>query len=723
MRLRLETAKRLRALGARKKSSDGTSGSPNATSLSRSDSRNPVNVKNPDGVRIRRSRIKEPTLADPPLAKAKFRKRQKHKSWLPTHIFHAKRAHLTPPSQPLWRFAVPLSPTVKCYRPTHRAATEGGAVVWDCSYHATIGIHGQRRSLDGVLRGLSITPSVSETGPGRVDSQKWYLGTRVWSGFAYERETPQQPIAPVVVIWSGAAGTQPNEEPGTQLQDVMIRVHPSAFLQLWQEILRLSKIAKPQVKVEDLRFEIGSIEITGPGSTEALLGALWPLASKSDAVVEKTWVSLAGLTNPAMLPVGALLGFEIQDPRLHHPPRTIDLPKTEVQSRQLLQTLAEWPIDKQRYCCELFDRQARSAASSALSSQKAINRRKALAVPGKYPESTGSDPRIPVLLYCASSRRKGRQNWTLLLPWKCVQPVWYSIIYYPLSTGGQPRFGGLEQMRQLSFESGRPWFPADFPGTQAGMAWEKSERVKRQDAWRRRPKSKRTNWDSVDLGEGRKGEIGDGWSCDWEGLIRGSSETERVEPQDGRAENDVNDDARGVQLPSPPRFLQLTTTGIKSETHTLAAVRIVLLSRGVPETCARVYRLPKSDGHRKQWLAQHPAEMALHQKRRQRQALPRIDWDMPAHVSQRLLAQSLLEAPKVGQSSYPLCPSEEDLIGFITTGNFNLSEGRGTGIGNILWSRVDDGTEREGTREGLCIVRNAGQSIARLARWELALSP
>ena len=65
-----------------------------------------------------------------------------------------------------------------------------------------------------------------------------------------------------------------------------------------------------------------------------------------------------------------------------------------------------------------------------------------------------------------------------------------------------------------------------------------------------------------------------------------------------------------------------------------------------------------------------------------------------------------------------MAPDEEDLIGYITTGNFNLGEGHGTGIGNIALSKVK--LELEGGKRGaLCIVREAGMGLGRIARWEM----
>src|SRR5271163_1598662 len=89
-----------------------------------------LNKKEPDpekqGSISRIPRIKKNSLAEPAKATSKFKKRQVRKAWLPTHLWHAKRAHMTKPTEPLWRMAIPLSPTEKSYRPTHRAGSSRG---------------------------------------------------------------------------------------------------------------------------------------------------------------------------------------------------------------------------------------------------------------------------------------------------------------------------------------------------------------------------------------------------------------------------------------------------------------------------------------------------------------------------------------------------------------------------------------------------------------------
>ena len=231
MRLRLDTVKKLRALGsekkaaARKKAEHGekvTTKDPSMTN--KQTSRNDTAMTDASKIKTRKPNVKKsPALAKAPIPKAKFRRRQIHKSWLPTHLFHAKRAHMTPPSAPLWRFSVPLTPTQKGHRPTHRAAHERGAVAWDVSYFSTIGLEGQQRSLEGLLKGMGVTGGVWA-----AEGEKWRLGSRVLETFIFERERPHPLIAPVTIIWCIPESKDVKGEEGEKRKPkLFLRVHPS----------------------------------------------------------------------------------------------------------------------------------------------------------------------------------------------------------------------------------------------------------------------------------------------------------------------------------------------------------------------------------------------------------------------------------------------------------------------------------------------------------------
>ncbi|KAI5303645.1 hypothetical protein KEM55_000430, partial [Ascosphaera atra] len=92
---------------------------------------------------------------------------------------------------------------------------------------------------------------------------------------------------------------------------------------------------------------------------------------------------------------------------------------------------------------------------------------------------------------------------------------------------------------------------------------------------------------------------------------------------------------------------------------------------------------------------------------------------------------SELDPINAGAVHLPM-PEEQDLIGFVTTGNYNLRAGYGTAIGCVYVNRVLDGAAADpklvsaGGVPGMakemlaraCIVRNAGDVVGRFGFWE-----
>ncbi|KAJ6444095.1 ribonucleases P/MRP protein subunit [Purpureocillium lavendulum] len=223
-RIRAETAKRIGILAARQRRQK----SKQATGASQGDTAPGITAV---VGRKPRPKIRRNELNDPPKPDAKFRRRQINKTWLPTHLWHAKRARMTEPTNPLWRFAIPLTPNEKIYRPTHRSQGERGTMVWDMSYMSTIGLNGNPAGIERVLRRIGI-------------GQESLWNDRVlWN-----------PEPDGTVDGPNAKKTQ---------RQVFLRIHPSAFLELFNELVRLTRMENPRLYVEDLRFEIGSIELTG----------------------------------------------------------------------------------------------------------------------------------------------------------------------------------------------------------------------------------------------------------------------------------------------------------------------------------------------------------------------------------------------------------------------------------------------------------------------------
>ncbi|KAL2830217.1 ribonucleases P/MRP protein subunit POP1-domain-containing protein [Aspergillus cavernicola] len=767
MRIRLETARRLQNLNSKSKAKRAAL---KAKTKKEDEKELKESGGHPFNIAPRIPKIKKYKLSRPPPAESKFKKRQRIKTWLPTHMFHAKRAHMATSKDPLWRFAVPLTPTEKSYRPTHRASGARGAVAWDMSYISTIQLEGTEGALESVLKAVGV---VGEEAWG-LKGKKWRAGVRSLRAWVFEQESQRRPIAPVTLIQCARKAVEDvemvdaSDENGKDRpkQDdkrkMFIRVHPSAFLQLWNELLGVSKKQHPPVMVEDLRFEIGSIDITGPGSTEALISALHPFTPEGKQIPagspEATWNALLGVTNPSSLPQNALLSFPVTDPRLHFPPRTLKPPSSEQHMQGLARLLASWPPDKDPLPPALFDRPTRLAATRQLLTQKTVYRRRTEAGPGQYPLPQASDPQIPVIALATRNTSQPKNSnspgtWTVLLPWKCVLPVWYSLMYYPLSSGGNLRFGGLKEQQQLAFEAGEPWFPGDFPGTRAGWKWGLREREAAKREWERRPKGRRVEFDSLDLGNSQKGEIGRGWACDWERLVKPSSDPVSGGEQDPTAEKEQvtkKGDEKPTEaqessadppsnihqlLPPPQANLAINKPSLTIPSSALTTVKITLRSRGSPTPRARIYRLPTNNPDlRQKWISlaskKPPHPDSLHH---QDPSIDTISNEDTGSTSQRLAASLLAPTDPSGRHTEHLpSPSEEDLIGFVTTGNYNLSEGKGTGVGSILVSKVRIPARKDakgksgyqgknkGDKEGnMCIVRSAGESVGRLGFWDV----
>jgi len=646
-------------------------------------------------------------LKKPPRGHSRFRKRQKGKTWLPTHVWHAKRAHMAV----RWRFSVAESPNEKSFRATQRAVEKHGGIAWDTSYWSSILVRGEEELMERVLEAVC---------NGASEDKKVREGRRTKECWAYQRGGyPTKPIAPVTVIWS------PEEVKGSGLpRRVLVRVHPSAFFQVWEELRHAVAdhnlaAGLQKVFIDDLRFELGSIKVSGPSATDALLSVL--NITNPDGESEKLWASLVGLTNPAALPPDAVLGFEISDPRLRVTPCLNPPSETpEDQMQRLFRIQSNWLAPATPY--SLLDPRKRTVSVKLQASQKRIDKRKSAAGPGKSPEPIEQDPKIPIILALsplsgnkAIAGNKAPGAWTIILPWKWVHPVWYALI-----RNHNIRFGGITEQRQVAFDHGLTWFPADFPGTEAGDIWEEEQAAIRKENWDKKPKQKRLNYDAIKI-SGKRGEIGEWNRCDW-GLLMTPEVDDKMDVDNVPTTSSLLATAQTLHTdstippPEPPtekKWWHIPTPLISALLRTHPAlpsslqdiapkvlrngifnVKITLLHRGSPTETGRIYRLPADDGAWKKLGA------AIQRGR-----------------GKKKYEKREIGVVEAGEAEYPECPEEEDLVGFVTTGNYSLTEGKTVALGGIVfgaWFR-----EGKGGGERVCVVRGVGETVGRLGMWEV----
>lgn len=166
----------------------------------------------------------------------------------------------------LWGYRLPLTPTLKSFRPAYRAARRRCAV-HDSSYYGIIEVEGD---LSRVTAGRY--SGVHESGETKADILLYHPDTY-----------PLGLIGPAEVIWHG--------------EKMWIRVHPSIFDEAYTALKREG--------IRDLRGEIDSFELMGPTAGEVL-----------QRVFRAYRGSISVPANSDMLPRGAIIGATVHDPRL-----------------------------------------------------------------------------------------------------------------------------------------------------------------------------------------------------------------------------------------------------------------------------------------------------------------------------------------------------------------------------------------------------------------------
>lgn len=209
------------------------------------------------------------------------------------------------------------------------------------------------------------------------------------------------------------------------------------------------------------------------------------------------------------------------------------------------------------------------------------------------------------------------------------------------------RVGGMVQQQQYCFERGKPHFPVDFPQTRAGQLYNQDLAQLNRQLYERKPPNKRISYDRVATGDETLGEHGNPFASDWQ-FLASLYAGETSQTQLSGTETTQN---RDNGLPLLP----------------LQGISLQYVSRGHARDYARIYRVPEQS--RSIWM----------------------DSVKPGFESTAL----------------PL-PNKTHLIGYVTSGNYNLSCGVSTARGSIILPSNDD---------DMCIVRNVGSSKAYLARW------
>ncbi|TBU44510.1 POP1-domain-containing protein [Dichomitus squalens] len=654
-------------------------------------------------------------------------RRQKDKTWLETHIWHAKRMHM----DNMWGYRLAITPTEKSFRPSHRASVHG-SILHDASYFATIELKGP----EDIIR-EALANCCDCQGPG-AGAKRFLTGARATETYIYEfNKYPYGLIGPATIMWHADApgpngpqapaiirGTNakgkgdgkekevPWVDPERRIRIVWIRVHPSITEEV-HEALRVSTAfaldaAKQtgrtaEVEIADLREHFNVFEIMGPKASQVIKGALKPVDDKRDEF-KRFWTSLNRIQSAGAVPRGMVIGFTVHDPRLSFPPKNVQLNIESGPSLSPASTVFPSACLAQS---QIWDEDVRMVLRKPRYKKKDLDQRRSNnLVPGTPLKSERNDDRVPVLLIQRSvenaalsqiqnfprlSSTTSLHGWTLIVPQGWGMPFLSSLIY----TG--TRVGGQRERQTQAFEAGCTYFPRDFPTTEAYDVYAEDKEDEEREAWERKPPAKRPNYEKL----GTRSP----WRPDW-GVVLGIEEPAKSHPEaeellDTQRDPMVADEAaategnRKVDIwllrgPDIPQLVAEVSSMLNPAAGLLSQVNQARAKRKLDPLPVNLH----ADDLIKGALVQvsitlcgrgFPDDLAIIYRVGDDEAK---EW-MRAEVNKKNGLSLLQDGPDETELSQ-VPPPSEGIIGYVTTGNFSLSLGEGHAVGAIPLSQYLD---------------------------------
>ncbi|EIW65998.1 hypothetical protein TREMEDRAFT_70391 [Tremella mesenterica DSM 1558] len=436
-------------------------------------------------------------------------RRQNNKTWLPTHIYHAKRFHMST----LWGHRIPLTPTLKSFRPAYRASRRR-ATLQDVSFIGIIEISGKRAQLITLLGRMM---------EGHFAGNKYETGARMANVWAYHPDTfPEGLIGPVGMVWAPALSRQSQLEetlsgnkgsidgrtgPANKEDDkrLWIRAHPAIFDQLWGALRVACEKSRAKVTLSDKRGEVGAFEIMGPLAGQVLTRVL--SACKTNSGEKKQFLRQLGhVGSSGEVPEGMVVGLKVDDPRLSFPPpaASTNTPPSPMDNISRISPFTPSPSLASTSLWNAIPSKPRFKKSD-------LDRRRQLqSTPGTRLIPTGEDDKIPVtitqrsispssslhpnLALGGTSEDHSLHGFTLIFPSAFSMAFLLSFIYTNV------KLVGLAERRAQYRECGIPHFPEHWGGTcKAGIEWEEEKAKEEAEWWSRRPPGKRPEWSGLGI--------------------------------------------------------------------------------------------------------------------------------------------------------------------------------------------------------------------------------
>lgn len=568
---------------------------------------------------------------------SEYNRRQRTKIWLETHIWHAKRFHMTEK----WGYRIASYANDKCFKANYRAVARH-CLMQDISYYTCVEINGPEQILKETLK--------SHCNPLELTFAAKIFITGVREGtvmFFKKNGYPRSPIGHVHFLWRSSQ---------LNLRTIWIWVHPSFLDDFVAEIISSFEFElnestneteckqyfnRNNCNMSIHRNTLNRFRFYGPLTISVLTDALhlpnkkicsrtnttnvvqsegnemdheaeieelksWhieyynnPENVESLKIQRQLWNVLKSLQSPSQLPPNIVLGFTILDPRFH-------LPQKRIKSLREIQDIEIMPMPPtSANSSPIWEKEIRDKVSKECVRTSTINNlRSKCLVPGTSNDRYFNEEimaKIPILLI----QKPGTGNTGLgssidiIFPANWAMPFWLACILRCV------RVGAFRESKSIAFEYGNIRSPdINDPDTPAYAREALSIKLELRDKYFRYPPNRRVNF--VKLG------ISSPFFCEWKILMKEWSGTEEFSVLRNRhllqlLKNNLPAEGSSKRKQNKPsnHTSNFTLQKALEDTNYLVRVKITILQKGCPKRFA-IICMPTAEDvnhfkHNKQW--------------------------------------------------------------------------------------------------------------------------
>lgn len=333
-----------------------------------------------------------------------------------------------------WGFQIPISPSQKCFRAVNRSSKKG-CLLYDTSFVCTCIIEANsRESFMQILSAISKYQSKS--------FPKQYLnGVKSRSYDNWLHLNGEKFLKGTILAMESR-------------HKILLRVHPSGYEEFFGHYKEYI-VGNNLGQIVDCRYSIGSFELNGPKALYTLSRVLH--ISPLSADVKKSWIEFSSCQDNTIIPSGTTFSFSVKDPRYWK--HAVSPPTNVKHSKGLFESVINRPATIDSASIQrLMDGVGRQESYRNQKSIKDLGKLFARANPSSNCLTEGNDEEFPVVITKLSNG-----NWTVLLPWFWVLPTWIKLAALSSVT-----VGGQRQLHQINYERGIPTFPTDYPFLKQG---------------------------------------------------------------------------------------------------------------------------------------------------------------------------------------------------------------------------------------------------------------